>query len=157
NRNLSAEVFDRSDLGAGSVVVSNNDIGLLGYRPSNQKSTAVFRLLGGDAQERWQHVVDSSLWNFPVSIVASGSGYILISIETDFSPSPKPSTLVLTLVSRQGDAEMQRRYPLSIQPDALKSKNVVLDSAGNLVIAIGGRGRTSANAQARQWTNPLTG
>jgi CHAT domain-containing protein len=157
NPNTITEVVDRSELGALSVIVSNSDVALLGYQPSEGKTAAVFRLLGSDGQEKWQHVVDSSLSNFPVSLISSPWGYILISIETDFSPSSKSSTLVLTLVSRQGDAEMQRRYPLSIQPDEFKSKNVVLDSAGNLVIAIGGRRRTSLNSQVRQWTNPLTG
>ena len=86
-----AEVVSREpDIGAWPGVVSlGKSVGVLGYRPADTKSVAIFRLQTGDGQVRWQFVVDSSLWNFPLGMVESADNYILISIETDYSTQPR--------------------------------------------------------------------
>src|SRR5262249_596036 len=94
----------------------------------------------------------------PVSMIKAPRGYILISIEVDYSPMSRPSTLVFTLVSEQGDTLLQRRHALSITPGWFSGKNVVLDLNKNLVVAIGGNLPASSSVPGPSlWTNPKTG
>jgi CHAT domain-containing protein len=151
------QVIERDrDLAASGVVSLADKIGVLGFLARGDKSSsAAFRLLDQNGQRRWQHVEDGPSWSFPVSMIKAFSGYILISIETNFSG---PSTLIVTSVSDQGDTLMQQRIAISIGPKSFSSKHVVLDASGNLVIAIGGSVLASSPAQANpSWTNPQTG
>ena len=157
--NGTVEVIDRDHDMAGSGVVSvGSAIGMLGFIPEHSKSSAVFRLLNADGQRQWQHIESSSAWNFPLSMVKTFKGYILVSVEKSFSSSLGPSTIVFTLVSDQGDALTQRRIPLLIRPEFFSPKHVVLDTNENLVVAIGGDVSESSSSQSpRMWTSPLTG
>jgi hypothetical protein len=156
----SVEVISRSrKMAASGVVTIDDDIWLLGTVPSDNRSSAVFRLLDKAGQERWQQIIDGTLWNSPVSVIKSSSGYVLISIENDYSRSPAPSALILTLVSKHGDKVMQNRYPMPIIFSASNTKNVALDPSGNLIVAIAGDVSASPSAQPapwKEWTNPLT-
>ena len=96
-------VIDRDHTMAASGVVSiGNEIGVLGTSLADGKSSAVFRLLHMDGQQQWQHVEGGPNWNFPGGIFKTSAGYILVSIENDYSPSSGPSTLIFTLVSDRG-------------------------------------------------------
>jgi CHAT domain-containing protein len=153
------KVFNRDrGLAAWGIISIGNGIGVLGYVPADTKSSAVFRLLDLDGQRLWQHLEDSSLWNFPITIVKAPRGYILVSIENDYSPSSWPSTLIFTLVSDKGATLTQQRYRLSVKPMFHSTKNVALDAEGNLVVAIGGNIRASPFEQRPiVWTSPVTG
>jgi hypothetical protein len=155
--NGTVEILERDrDLAASAsgIVAIGNDIGVLGYVPKGKQSSAIFRLLDENGQRRWEHVEEGPSWNFPVSVVKAPIGYILVSIETDFSKG----TLVATLVSDHGETLVQRRYALSIRPESYSSKQVALNAAGNLVIAIGGNVPASSSAQGTSiWMNPQTG
>jgi CHAT domain-containing protein len=152
------EVIRRDgEIGASSIVAIDNEIGLLGYVPAETKSSAVFRLLDRDGTERWRHVVDGKLWNFPVSVLSSAGGFILVSIENDFSSSPAPSTLVLTLVTDQGTIERQRRFSIPLKGASSSPKHVLRDPNGNLIIAIAGTLFERPAGQPAVWTNPRTG
>jgi hypothetical protein len=135
-----------------------NEMAILGFIPADVNSSAVFRLLNTDGQRAWQYIVSSPLWNFPVSMVKTSKGYILISVENDYSPLLSPSTLVFTLVSDQGASLMRQRVPLSIRAMLYSPTHVVLNTSGNLVVAIGGDFSASSSAQGpARWTNPVTG
>ena len=117
-------------------------------------------MIDKDGQERGQQIIDGTLWNSPVSVIKSSRGYILISIENDYSPFLAPSALILTLVSSHGDKVLQTRYPMPITLASASKKNVALDSSGNLVVAVAGNVSASPSAQPapwKEWTNPLTG
>jgi CHAT domain len=152
-------VIDRDhDLAGSSAVSLENEIGILGFIPANVKSSAVFRLLSTDGKRRWQHIEDSSLWNFPVSMIKTSMGYILVSIEDDLSHFLSPSTLIFTLVSDLGATLKQHRVASSIRAISFSPKHVVLNASGNLVVAIGGNFPASSTAQGpTMWTNPITG
>ena len=103
------EAIDRDPQTAAiSVVAVGDDVALLGFVPSRTKPSAVFRLLDKDGRERWRHVSDSEMSSFPVSVLRSAKGFILVSTEYDGSPS---SALILTLLSEHGTTETQRRFP----------------------------------------------
>jgi CHAT domain-containing protein len=153
------QVVDRDrELAASNVISIGSEIGSLGYFGDNKRSSAVFRLLSADGQQRWQHVEPGAFWNFPVSMVKTPDGYLLISIENDYSPQSQPSTLIFTLVSDRGDTLKQQRNKLSITP-AYWSRSTVLNARGNLVVALGGNMPTSSLSVRgpRMWTNPQTG
>jgi CHAT domain-containing protein len=140
------------------LVSIGSEIGSLGYFSEDKKSSAVFRLLNKDGQRQWQHVERGSLSNFPVSMIRTANGYILISIENDYSAHPQPSTLIFTLVSERGDTLKQRRYTLSVNP-SVWWKNTALNAERNLVVAVGGYMPASSSSvwESRMWTNPQTG
>jgi hypothetical protein len=144
-------------MAASGVVSLGTDIGLLGYYTGSNKSSAVFRLLEKNGQERWRYVEDSLLWSNPVNIITTAEGYVLISIEKDFSPSLTPSTLVLTLVSASGVAIKQRRIPVPIHSGWASMKSVAIDGDGNIIIAIVGTITEKSATQPTMWTNPRTG
>jgi CHAT domain-containing protein len=154
--NGTIEILERyRDLGAWDIVAIGNDIGVLGYATKGNHSSAIFRLLDENGQRRWEHVEEGPSSNFPVSMIETPVGYVLVSIETDFS---QLSTLIVTSVSDQGDTLVQRRYALSIRPESFSSKQVILNANGNLVIAIGGDFLASSSAQGTPiWMNPQTG
>jgi hypothetical protein len=90
-------------------------------------------------------------------MIKNSNGYVLISIENDYSPFSNPSTLVFTSVSNLGDVRMQRRFPLSIKAVFFSPKHVVVTNE-NLVVAIGGNFPASSSAQwPAKWTSPVTG
>jgi CHAT domain-containing protein len=153
NGNVSVVSNDRK-MAASGVVSIGSEVGVLGYFPADNKSTAVFRLLSSDGYLRWQHLEDSALWNTPITIIKNSGDYILISIENDYSPASKPSTLILTLVSNQGDVLAQQRHQLSLRPMHYSARAVTLDAKGSLVIAIAGRPSVH---NYPIWINPLTG
>ena len=154
--NGTIEILERyRDLGAWDIVAIGNDIGVLGYAAKANQSSAIFRLLDENGQRRWQHVEEGPSSNFPVSMIETPVGFVLVSIETDFS---RLSTLIVTAVSDQGDTLVQRRYALSIRPELFSSKQVILNASGNLVIAIGGDFLALSSAQGTPiWMNPQTG
>jgi CHAT domain-containing protein len=158
--NGTVSVLNRDhDLAASGVISLGHEIGLLGYTSVEGKSAAVFRLLNEDGRIRWQRTEKSPLWDFPISIIKADNDYILVSMESDYSPSPVESTLVITLVGADlGNTMSQRRYPLSIRPVLFSSKDVVVDIKGNVIVAIGGNTQGSPSAQrSPTWTNPKTG
>jgi hypothetical protein len=153
------QVIDRDrELAASRVVSTGAEIGSLGFFGDDKRSSAVFRLLNKDGQRLWQHVEPGSFWNFPVSMIKTSDGYILISIENDYSPQPQPSTLIFTLVSDWGDTLKQRRYALSVRPEYW-ARSAALTAKGNLVVAIGGNMQASPWPTGRpsMWLNPQTG
>jgi hypothetical protein len=144
------ELVDYShDMAASSLVGLGKELGVLGFFPSDHKSSAVFRLFGDDGRQHWQHVEDSELWNFAVSIVKSPTGYILVSIENH-------SSLVLTSVSEGGTSIAQRRHPIPVANPRSTPKNVAVLN-GSLVIAIAGNQPATSGARPAVWTNPQTG
>jgi CHAT domain-containing protein len=148
-------VLGRSpNIAASGVVGINGELVELGYQPADQKTTAVVRSLDRNGQEHWQHLDESDLFSLPVGLVKTSRGIVLISMEADYSPSQRPASLVLTLLSEEGRSLMRERYGLPIQPTSYSKRNVLLDSNGNLIIAIGGRPSTPG---PKNWTNPLTG
>jgi hypothetical protein len=144
-------------MAASGVVSLGATIGLLGYFPEGNKSSAVFRLLGNEHQELWQHLEKSELWNFPLSIVHTIDGYLLISIEHDLSRSSSASTLTLTLVSESGSAIKQRRFPVPLHSAHSSPRNIIVDAAGQLVVALAGGPLVQSTNQPAMWTNPRTG
>jgi CHAT domain-containing protein len=143
------------EIAASSVVALGTKIGLLGYYPNDTKSSAVFRVLERDGRERWRYIEDSKLWNFPVSIIPIADGYILISVETDFSASRSPSGLILNHVSDSGAAIARRRITLPLNSVGSNPKNVAVDNDGNLIVAV--NGAMPSSSPQRMWTNPRTG
>jgi hypothetical protein len=127
--------------------------------PADIKSSAVFRLLTKNGQRLWEHIEEGSLWNFPVSIIKDSRGHILISIENDYSPTPRPSRLVFTLVSDKGVTLQQRAHTVSIRPISFSGNHAAVNANGNLVVAIGGEisAATSSSQASRVWVNPQTG
>ncbi len=133
---VKVEAINRdSQTAATSVVAVGDDIALLGFVPSRTKPSAVFRLLDKDGRERWRHVSDSQVSSFPVSVLRSAKGFILVSTEYDDSPS---SALILTLLSEHGAPETQRRFPIPLRSARSSPKRVALDSNGHLIVAIAG-------------------
>ena len=85
------QVIDRDrELAALNVISIGSEIGSLGYFGDDKRSSAVFRLLNADGQQLWQHVEPGAFWNFPVGIIKAPGGYLLISIENDYSPQSQP-------------------------------------------------------------------
>jgi hypothetical protein len=153
------QVIDRDrELAASRIVSTGSEIGSLGFFGDDKRSSAVFRLLNEDGQRLWQHVEPGAFWNFPINMIKAPDGYVLISIENDYSPQLQPSTLIFTLVSDRGDTLKQRRYALSIRP-VYWARSVALNAKGNLVVAIGGNMPASVWPTGRpsMWTNPQTG
>jgi hypothetical protein len=143
------------ELGALAIIELGSALGVLGYIPSDNKSTAIFKLLDENRITRWAFKQDGTMYNLPGAAIRRSEGYILVSIETDLSASPGRSALILTLLSESGTAINQRRYPISVgSPRVLKT--VALDTKGNLVVAVNGITPTSA-LDSKDWTNPLTG
>ena len=157
--NGTVKVIDRdNDLAGPNVVSIGDEIGILGFMPADIKSSAIFRLLDRDGQRRWQHIEYGSLWNFPVNMFKISKGYVLVSIENDYSASPAASTLIFTIVSDQGNTLMQHRVSLAISAMFFSPKHVVLDTNDNLVVAIGGKPlQASSTGSPTIWTNPVTG
>ena len=107
------EVISRQpQMAASGVVAINDDIALLESVSSDTNSSAVFSLLDKDGRERWQHVAESQVWNNPVSIVRHASGFVLLSIESDFSlSSAAASVLVVTLVLTEAPCISSDGFP----------------------------------------------
>ena len=155
NKNNVSVIARDSEMAASGVVSFGTKIGLLGYYPSDNKSSAVFRMLDQNDQERWRYIVASDLWNYPVGIVQTADGYILISLETDLSPLGRASTLVLNVVSASGAALKRQTIPIPLLRGFAQPKNVAIDSRGNLIVAISGS--EVSPPQSAMWTNPRTG
>jgi CHAT domain-containing protein len=155
-RDLSVVSRDR-EMAASGVVSLGDKIGLLGFFPEGHKSPAVFRLLGNGHQELWQHLEKSELWNFPVSIIRTIEGYLLISVEHDLSQSSSASTLVLTVVSESGATIKQQRIPVPLHGGHSSPKNTIVDVAGQLVVAVVGAPLGQPTGRPVMWTNPRTG
>jgi hypothetical protein len=128
---------DRS-LAVSGIMAVANQIAILGYNPSEHKSTAVFRMINSVGKVLWQHLEDSSHWNFPFGVIKLRGGYLLASFEKDFSPSPDQSTLTLTAVSTEGKPIKQQKYGLAIQPSNGLPRNLVTRPSGNIAIAFSG-------------------
>lgn len=156
DKNVTVISRDR-EMAASNVVSLDTKLGLLGFYPGGNKSSAVFRVLEQGGQDRRRYVEDSNLWNFPVSIIRAADGYVLISIESDFSPSAEASTLVLNRVSESGVGIKRQKIPLPLHHAYSRPKSVVIDAEGNLIIAISGRTSETPAAKSAMWTNPRTG
>jgi CHAT domain-containing protein len=145
-----------SEVASIGVIPVGDKVGLLGFLPADNKTTAVFRLLEGDGRKIWEFQVDSPLWNFPIAILNVADGYVLISIENDYSPQKTPSSLIATRLSASGATLSQMRYAIPISVDAFSWKSVALDQTGHLIVAVAGRTKTSPTAPQMR-TNPRTG
>lgn len=140
------------------VVSLGDRVGILGYYPAGDKSSAVFRLMDTGGQEIWRFVVqDSPSWNFPISIIQTAEAYILLSIENSYLPSAGPSTLVLNLVSKSGVEIAHQRITLPLNQVWSSPSRVTSDANGNLTVAIVGDALQRSPQQPTMWTNPLTG
>jgi hypothetical protein len=133
-----------------------DQIAVLGYRPSEYKSAAVFEMLDSNADRRWEYVEDAGYLNIPFGIVPAGPNYLLISIQTDYS-SNNHNVLVITRVSSEGVRVDQKRISVSIRPDAGLPRNIVVLASHRLVIAVRGNVTLDPKRPPKMWINPETG
>jgi CHAT domain-containing protein len=148
------EVVSEPDIGVSAIVNVGGDIAVLGSRPSESKSSAVFRLETERKEIRWEVSIDSDLWNMPISVYETKRGYVLFSMENDYRPNGKPSVLILTEITKSGDIVRQHRHSVPVSAWRYSSKSIVEDSQGNFIVAIAGRHLSRTNSR---WTNPRTG
>ena len=143
-------------LAVSGITAVGDQIAVLGYIPSDHKSTAVFELLDAQGHLTWRYAEDDGYWNFPFGVIQSASTYLLISIQTTYSDT-KHNALVITRVSNEGTRIDHRIYPLSIQPDPGLSRNIVMLPSNKLLIAVRGNGISDPKATQKIWVNPTTG
>ena len=143
-------------LAVSGVDAVGDQIAVLGYRPSEHKSAAVFEILDGNGDRRWEYVEDTGYWNFPFGIVPSGRNYLLISIQTDYS-SNDHNVLVITRVSSEGVRVDQKRILVSIRPDAALPRNIAVLPSHKLLIAVRGNAILDPKTPLKMWINPQTG
>jgi hypothetical protein len=157
NTEINNVIRDASISGA-RLAWLGDKLGEFGYYPHNNNTTsAVFRLLDAQGNLQWQHVEDSSMSIFPLNMLKTSRGYILLSVEVDYSPKAQPSFLDVTLIPELDGGVLQKRYAVNVRPQNLFSRMAVagVEQNGSLVVAIGGTALT-LNQQNR-WINPLTG
>ena len=143
-------------LAVSGVDAVGDQIAVLGYRPSEHKSAAVFEMMDGNDDRRWEYVEDAGYWNFPLGIVPSGPNYLLISIQTDYS-SNDHNALVITRVSNEGVRVDQKRILVSIRPDNGLPRNIAVLPSHKLVIAVRGNVIIDPKTPSKMWINPQTG
>jgi hypothetical protein len=139
------------------LVPVGDELGVFGFLPANQGSSAVFRLLDRDGREKWRYVENGNHWNLPISAVRSSTGYVFLSTDYENSPSITGATLIITQVSESGHATMQRRYPIPVSVGAHGPKNVIIEPNGTLTVSLPGRLISKPSTQLPSWTNPKTG
>jgi CHAT domain-containing protein len=145
---------DRS-LAASSIVAVADQVAVLGWYPSEHKSAAVFRMTDSAGQLLWEHLEESGYWNFPSGVLKSQRGYLLVSVEQNFTAAENNS-LVLTMVSSGGQGLERHKYPLAVRPDGVPPPAIAIDQSGNVVIAISGSLLDVPASQGRTWSNPQT-
>ena len=148
-----------SELGAREILSLEGETGVLGYFPHTDHSSAVFRVFNANQTLKWEFVQDSDMWAFPIDIIRYGDEYILISIENEneYTVIPTQSQLNVILMSDNGAVLLRHKQQLSMHPTAFSSKGVLVNSEGNLVVAIGGEPWASPTDPTSVWTNPDTG
>jgi hypothetical protein len=132
-----------------------DQLAVLGWYPSEHKSAAVFRMTDSAGQLLWEHVEESGYWNFPSGILKSQRGYLLVSVERNFTAAENNS-LVLTMVSAGGQSLERHKYPLAVRPDAAAPRAIAIDQSGKVIIAISGSVLDVPATQGRIWFNPQT-
>jgi hypothetical protein len=144
------------ELAASGLVAVPSGLIVMGYLPSDGRSKAAFRLADPRGKQLWTFVSSGNAWRFPLTALATPKGYLLIALETNLSSSQQ-AAVILSAVSVTGSLIADRRYEIPLtRLSAFGSQNVTIDSAGKLVIAIGGETSANSNSPAL-WINPQTG
>lgn len=151
-------VIDRAPgLAASKLVALDGDLGVLGEVAASHGTSAVFRLLDTQGQEKWRYVENAAHWNHPVGAVKVAAGTDFLSTDTDFSPGAGGTTLILTQLSRTGQAITQRRYPLPVAVGLNGLGSAVVAPDGTLTVALPGQWLENPAKQQGMWINPATG
>jgi CHAT domain-containing protein len=152
-----------SQMGASRIFTFGSNIGATGHYPSTCKScpqtqgrsSAVFKMFDASGKERWRLAQESNYTRLGFDIVRASYGYILVSVETNYS-STTNNSIWLTAVSPGGTIlkEKQIQIPL-IMPVLSKGTHV---ASGNLVLAVNGEYPVASEKQLPSMhVNPTTG
>ena len=145
-----------SSLVVSGIAAVGDQIAVLGGRPSDHKSAAVFEMLDAQGHLSWQYAEDDGYWNFPLGVIQSGGTYLLISAQKTHADA-EHNALIITRVSNEGVPIDHRIYQLSIQPDPGPSRNVAVSPSNKLIIAVRGNPISDPKVTQKTWVNQRTG
>jgi CHAT domain-containing protein len=154
------EVIERrTDIAAANIISVGKQVATLGYIPipAEDKSIATFRLLNDQGIEQLKYLQQSGRWNSAVTVFKVPKGYLLVSIEKEFSPGNKETKLRVSLLSEHGAVLTDRQHSVPLRATYFRAQGVALDDDGNILLAIPGDVPIPTSWQQKRWTNPVTG